>query len=119
MSTLLAILLIFTAIFLIFLILIQRGKGGGLAGAFGGLGGQSAFGTKAGDKIMWVTVYVAAFWIIMCVVSVRVMSAKTDMLGSDFAPTTGTTTSKVTAPAEKGDSKSGGAPAADASKSTD
>ena len=39
------ILLLATAVFLIVLILIQRGKGGGLSGAFGGLGGQSAFGT--------------------------------------------------------------------------
>jgi preprotein translocase subunit SecG len=38
-------LIILTSLFLIFLILIQRGKGGGLAGAFGGVGGSSAFGT--------------------------------------------------------------------------
>ena len=37
------------SLFLIALVLIQRGRGGGLAGAFGGAGGQSAFGTKAGD----------------------------------------------------------------------
>ena len=43
------ILKIVVAAFLIVLVLIQRGKGGGLAGAFGGMGGQSAFGTKAGD----------------------------------------------------------------------
>ena len=41
--------LVLTSLFLIFLVLIQRGRGGGLAGAFGGAGGQSAFGTKAGD----------------------------------------------------------------------
>jgi preprotein translocase subunit SecG len=119
MQTLLAILLIVTAIFMIFLILIQRGKGGGLAGAFGGLGGQSAFGTKAGDKIMWVTVYVAAFWIIMCVISVRVMSAKTDLIGSEFGPPAGTTNSKVTAPPEKSDGKATGASATDSGKGTD
>ena len=34
-------------LFLIVVILLQRGRGGGLAGAFGGMGGQSAFGTKA------------------------------------------------------------------------
>jgi len=121
MSTLLAIVLVFTAIFLIFLILIQRGKGGGLAGAFGGMGGQSAFGTKAGDKIMWVTVYVAAFWIIMCVISVRVMSAHTEMFtGAGFeGQQPGTTNGKVTAPAEKNDGKATGVPAADSNKATE
>lgn len=56
-------LLILTSIVLIFLVLIQRGKGGGLAGAFGGTGGSSAFGTKAGDIFTKVTMYVAGVWI--------------------------------------------------------
>ena len=54
-----------TAVFLIVLVLIQRGKGGGLAGAFGGMGGQSAFGTKAGDLFTKITIGVAAFWIML------------------------------------------------------
>ncbi len=45
------------------LVLIQRGKGGGLAGALGGMGGQSAFGTKAGDLFTKITIGVATFWI--------------------------------------------------------
>ncbi|MDP6059564.1 MAG: preprotein translocase subunit SecG, partial [Pirellulaceae bacterium] len=45
-----------TALFLILLVLIQRGRGGGLAGAFGGAGGQSAFGTKAGDMFTRITI---------------------------------------------------------------
>lgn len=67
---LLKFLLFFLAVFLILLVLIQRGKGGGLAGAFGGLGGQSAFGTKAGDLFTRITIGVAAVWIILCVFSV-------------------------------------------------
>ena len=31
-------------LFMILIVLIQRGKGGGLAGAFGGAGGSSPFG---------------------------------------------------------------------------
>ena len=69
----LMVLLFVTALFLIVLILIQRGKGGGLAGAFGGLGGQSAFGTKAGDLFTRITIGVAAFWIIMCMLSIRLL----------------------------------------------
>src|SRR5512134_3349105 len=66
----LMILLFMTALFLIGIILIQRGKGGGLAGAFGGMGGQSAFGTKAGDTFTKITIGVAAFWILLCIVSI-------------------------------------------------
>jgi preprotein translocase subunit SecG len=70
----LMVLLFFTALFLILLVLIQRGRGGGLAGAFGGLGGQSAFGTKAGDLFTRITIGVAAFWIILCATSVKLLN---------------------------------------------
>ena len=69
---LLMFLLLLTALFLIVLVLIQRGKGGGLAGAFGGMGGQSAFGTKAGDLFTKITIGVATFWIILCMIMVKV-----------------------------------------------
>lgn len=55
----------FLGLFLIALILLQRGRGGGLAGSFGGMGGQSAFGTKAGDVFTKITVVVAVIWILL------------------------------------------------------
>ena len=61
------VLMVLTSLFLICLILIQRGKGGGLAGAFGGVGGSSAFGTKAGDVFTKVTIYVAIFWFALAI----------------------------------------------------
>lgn len=70
MTYLVMFMLLVTALFLILLILVQRGKGGGLAGAFGGMGGQSAFGTKAGDLFTKITIGVASFWIILCMVAV-------------------------------------------------
>lgn len=87
-------LLLVTSIFLILLVLIQRGRGGGLAGAFGGLGGQSAFGTKAGDLFTRITIFVAAFWIILCAVSVKYFSDSgrgiiAPNLGKTGAATTG------------------------------
>ncbi len=63
-------LIILTSIFLICLVLIQRGKGGGLAGAFGGVGGSSAFGTKAGDTFTRITVITAAVWMLMAMLLV-------------------------------------------------
>jgi preprotein translocase subunit SecG len=55
----------FVGLILIAIILLQRGRGGGLAGAFGGMGGQSAFGTKAGDVFTKITIVLATIWIIM------------------------------------------------------
>lgn len=60
------ILMLLLAFFLIVLILVQKGKGGGLAGALGGMGGQSAFGSKAGDTFTRITVVFAAVWIFVC-----------------------------------------------------
>ena len=83
-SNLLMILLLFTALFLIVLVLIQRGKGGGLAGAFGGMGGQSAFGTKAGDLFTKITIGVAFFWIMLCLVMVKVLGGGESPLSGEL-----------------------------------
>ena len=80
---LLMILLLITALFLIVLVLIQRGKGGGLAGAFGGMGGQSAFGTKAGDLFTRVTIVTAAIWIVLCIISVKVLGVSQNQTALD------------------------------------
>jgi preprotein translocase subunit SecG len=85
LSILLALMLSITAIFLILLVLIQRGRGGGLAGAFGGAGGQSAFGTKAGDLFTRITIGAAAFWLVLCAVSDKLLSAP----DSKLSPTLG------------------------------
>ncbi len=58
------LLIIISSLFLICVILIQRGKGGGLAGAFGGVGGSSAFGTKAGDVFTRITIGGFIVWMI-------------------------------------------------------
>jgi preprotein translocase subunit SecG len=60
---LLYVILSVLSVFLIGLVLIQRGRGGGLAGAFGATGGSSAFGTRAGDVFTRITIVVAGVWI--------------------------------------------------------
>lgn len=70
MQILFMILLMLASLFLILLILVQRGKGGGLAGAFGGMGGQSAFGSKAGDVFTRATIIAATGWILLCVLAI-------------------------------------------------
>lgn len=65
-SMVLGMLMAFLSLFLIMLILLQRGRGGGLSGALGGAGGQSAFGSKAGDTFTVLTVSLAGVWIFVC-----------------------------------------------------
>jgi preprotein translocase subunit SecG len=58
------------AVVLILVVLIQKGRGGGLASAFGGLGG-SLLGTKTGDFLTWVTICLVAVWLLLSVVTVK------------------------------------------------
>lgn len=62
------------SVFLVLVILVQRGRGGGLTGALGGMGGQSAFGTKAGDLFTRITIVVAAIWVILSMASLKVLN---------------------------------------------
>ena len=58
---------------LMLIVLIQRGKGGGLAGAFGGAGGSSPFGSRAADAFVKVTLYLAAVWVLFIMIHVKVV----------------------------------------------
>jgi preprotein translocase subunit SecG len=71
-ATILNFLVILTSTFMIFLVLIQRGKGGGLAGAFGGVGGSSAFGSRAGDLFTRITIVAALIWVLLIMAQVYV-----------------------------------------------
>ena len=58
---------ILVCVILILLILIQKGRGGGLASAFGGAGGQTAFGSKTGDVLTWATSIIFAIFVVLAV----------------------------------------------------
>ncbi len=60
-------LFVLTCVLLILVILLQKGRGGGLAGAFGGAGGYSAFGAKTGDVFTWITVALTGMFVLMAV----------------------------------------------------
>ncbi len=71
------------SVFLILLVLVQRGRGGGLTGALGGMGGQSAFGAKAGDVFTRVTMVTAGIWIALCMGSIWMLNAQDEWQGGD------------------------------------
>ena len=62
------VLFVFVCLILILLILIQKGRGGGLASAFGGAGGNTAFGSKTGDVLTWATSIIFGIFLILAVV---------------------------------------------------
>lgn len=64
-----AFLFLTICVLLCLLILIQKGKGGGLSGAFGGVGSYSPFGTKTGDALTWATVVLTGLYLLVAVLA--------------------------------------------------
>ncbi len=60
--------LVFVCLALIGLILMQRGRGGGLAGVFGGGGVEQAFGTRAATLAQKATAVLAVLFLMLTVV---------------------------------------------------
>ncbi|HEX8324903.1 MAG TPA: preprotein translocase subunit SecG [Tepidisphaeraceae bacterium] len=63
----LLVLFLVLSLFLVLLVLIQKGRGGGLSAAFGGVGGNTAFGAKTGDVLTWATSIVFGVFLLLAI----------------------------------------------------
>ena len=72
LSHLLMFVLLLTTLFLIVLVLIQRGRAAAWPGPSAAWAAKR-FGTKAGDLFTKITIGVATFWIILCMIMVKVL----------------------------------------------
>ncbi len=88
-SHLLNAIIIVLGLMLMLIVLIQRGKGGGLAGAFGGAGGSSAFGSRTADAFVKITLYLAAVWVLFIMIHVKVVKYDTAQQASTSVTTGG------------------------------
>ena len=59
------------ALVLILVILIQKGKGGGLSGAFGGGMASGILGSKTGDFLTWFTIVLVGLFLSLAVVMAK------------------------------------------------
>jgi preprotein translocase subunit SecG len=66
LTTALAVLFIIICLLLTIVVLLQKGRGGGLSATFGGIG-SSAFGTKVGDVFTWVTIVLTGLFLVLAV----------------------------------------------------
>jgi preprotein translocase subunit SecG len=106
------ILFLLTAVILTLLVLIQRGRGGGLAGAFGGAGGSSAFGTKTADVFVRATAIVGALFFILSIITAILMRpGREKPREAPAAPAPAEPGAGTTAPAEKSPAGGAAAPA--------
>lgn len=61
---------VLSATILVLVVLIQKGRGGGLSSAFGGIG-NSLLGTKTGDFLTWVTICIVVVWLLLSIAAAK------------------------------------------------
>ena len=66
-----AVFFIICAIALILIILIQKGKGGGLGAALGGGLASGILGSKTGDFLTWVTIGLVSVFLLLAVIMAK------------------------------------------------
>jgi len=82
------VLLFIVSLILILLVLIQKGRGGGLSSAFGGAGGNTAFGSKTGDVLTWATSIVFGVFMLLAVGLNLVANHQQQVINSQSAAAT-------------------------------
>lgn len=66
-----AVLFVTSCVALVLIVLIQKGRGGGLSGAFGGAMAGGILGSKTGDFLTWVTIVLAGVFLLLAVVMAK------------------------------------------------
>ncbi len=79
-----------TCIALILIILVQKGKGGGLSSAFGGGMSGGVLGSKTGDFLTWVTISLVAVFLLLAVVMAKFYKPSVEDMAQNAAQATQT-----------------------------
>jgi preprotein translocase subunit SecG len=66
-----AVLFVLVCLILILVVLMQKGRGGGLSGAFGGGMASGLLGSKTGDFLTWVTIVLVTVFLFLAVLMAR------------------------------------------------
>ena len=96
MYTLVLIVHIIVCIFLIVVVLLQSGKAADLAGAFGGMGSQTAFGPRGSATLLSKATTVSAILFMVTSMTLSILATRISGLGSSVLES-----SPATAPAQK------------------
>jgi preprotein translocase subunit SecG len=96
MYTLVMIVHVLVCVFLIVVVLLQSGKAADLAGAFGGMGSQTAFGPRGSATLLSKATTLSAVLFMVTSLSLSIMATRSAGLGSSVLET-----APATAPAGK------------------
>ena len=83
-----AVIFLVCAVVLILVILIQKGRGGGIGAAFGGGLAGGLLGSKTGDFLTWVTIVLVGIVLILAVVMAKFYKPAVSDFGGAEPPRT-------------------------------
>jgi len=112
-----AVLFLLVSVVVVLTILIQKGRGGGLSGAFGGGMASGLLGSKTGDFLTWVTIVLVAVFLILAVLMAKFYRPSVSEYGASTPPEAGQTVPAEDSPTEipaPADTATQPAPAGDA-----
>jgi preprotein translocase subunit SecG len=95
--TLMAILFVLCSIALILIVLVQKGRGGGLSGALGGGMASGILGSKTGDFLTWATIVLAGVFLFIAVLLAKFYRPTVGEYGTTLTQQTTSTTSEQNA----------------------
>jgi preprotein translocase subunit SecG len=78
-----AVLFVICCVALILIILVQKGKGGGLSAAFGGGMAGGILGSKTGDFLTWVTIVLVGVFLMLAIVMAKFYRPSVGDFGQD------------------------------------
>jgi len=88
-DTFLGVLFAVICVLLIIVVLLQKGRGGGLGAAFGGAA-ASAFGTRTGDVFTWITIVLTALFLLLAIGSTLLLRPEVGRVATpSFQPSEG------------------------------
>ena len=99
MYTLLLIVHVIVCLFLIIVVLLQSGKAADLAGAFGGMGSQTAFGPRGSATLLSKATTISAVLFMITSLSLSIMATRNAGLGTSVLEGAPKTSVPKTAPA--------------------
>jgi len=78
-----AVIFVICSVVLVLVILIQKGRGGGLSSAFGGGMASGILGSKTGDFLTWVTIILVGIFLSLAVVMAKYYKPTVSEFGQD------------------------------------
>jgi preprotein translocase subunit SecG len=100
MYILLLIVHVIVCLFLIIVVLLQSGKAADLAGAFGGMGSQTAFGPRGSATLLSKATTISAVLFMVTSLSLSILATRTAGLGTSVLESAPKTSVPKTAPTQ-------------------